>query len=68
MPGVQERVRLRHLPSQALRLPEANRHGKTKKEARQSLTDTIALILEDRREDALRGVPDDEERETVTHE
>ena len=30
--------------------------------------DAIALILEDRREDALRGVPDDAERETVTVE
>jgi len=39
--------------------------GKTKEEARQSLADAIALISEDRREDGLRGVPPDAERETV---
>jgi hypothetical protein len=37
-----------------------------KEEARQSLIEAIALILEDRRDDALRGVPEDAERETVT--
>ena len=46
-------------------IPGANGQGKTKEEARQSLADAIALILEDRREDGLRGVPDDAERETV---
>ncbi len=46
----------------------ANGQGRTKELARQSLSDAIALILEDRREDALRGVPDDVERETVTLE
>ena len=35
-------------------------------EARTSLTQAIALILEDRREEGLRGVPPDAERETVT--
>ena len=49
-------------------IPGANGQGQTKEEARQSLADAIALILEDRREDALRGVPDDAERETVTLE
>ena len=44
----------------------ANGQGKTKEEARQSLSDAIALILADRREDALRSVPADAERETVT--
>ena len=43
----------------------ANGQGRTKEEARKSLTDAIALILEDRRADALRGVPADAERETV---
>ncbi len=47
-------------------IPGANGQGRTKEQARQSLSDAIALILEDRREDALRGVPDDAERETVT--
>lgn len=47
-------------------IPGANGQGKTKEEARQSLADAISLILEDRREDALRGVPKHAERETVT--
>jgi len=46
-------------------IPGANGQGRTKEEARQSLADAIALILEDRREDGLRGVPPDAERETV---
>lgn len=49
-------------------IPGANGQGKTKEEARQSLAEAIALILEDRREDALRGLPKDAERETVTVE
>jgi predicted RNase H-like HicB family nuclease len=49
-------------------IPGANGQGKTKEEARASLADAIALILEDRREDALRGAPADAERETVTVE
>ncbi len=49
-------------------IPGANGQGETKEEARQNLADAIALILEDRREDALRGMPDDAERETVTLE
>ena len=46
-------------------IPGANGQGKTKEDARQSLADAIALILEDRREDALRGIPDDADKETV---
>lgn len=38
-------------------LPGANGQGRTAQEARDSLRDAIALILEDRREDALRGMP-----------
>jgi len=49
-------------------IPGANGQGKTKEEARRSLAEAIALILEDRREDGLRGVPDDVEQETVTLE
>ncbi len=49
-------------------IPAANGQGRTKEEARQSLADAIALILEDRLEDALRGLPHDAERETVTLE
>lgn len=49
-------------------IPGANGQGRTKEEARQSLADALALILEDRRQDSLRGVPDPVERETVTLE
>lgn len=49
-------------------LPGANGQGRTKDEARASLSDAIILILEDRREDGLRGVPPDAERETITVE
>ena len=47
-------------------IPGANGQGRTKEEARRSLVDAIALILQDRREEGLRGVPPDAERETVT--
>ncbi|MCA1852912.1 MAG: type II toxin-antitoxin system HicB family antitoxin [Beggiatoa sp.] len=46
-------------------IPGANGQGRTKEEARASLADAIALILEDRREDGLRGIPDDAERDVV---
>ncbi|HKO58227.1 MAG TPA: type II toxin-antitoxin system HicB family antitoxin [Thermoanaerobaculia bacterium] len=46
-------------------IPGANGQGRTTQEARESLGAAIALILEDRREDALRGVPDSAIRETV---
>src|SRR6266702_8692742 len=38
-------------------IPGANGQGRTKEESRASLAEAIALILEDRREDALRGAP-----------
>jgi predicted RNase H-like HicB family nuclease len=47
-------------------IPGANGQGKSKEEARESLAEAIALILEDRREEGLRGVPPDAVRETVT--
>ena len=46
----------------------ANGQGKTKEDARKSLADAISLILEDRREDGLRGAPPDALRETVAIE
>lgn len=46
-------------------VPGANGQGKTLEEARANLAEAIALILEDRREDAMRGLPDDAVRETV---
>ena len=46
-------------------IPGANGQGRTREEARESLADAIALILDDRREDSLRGLPPDAEKETV---
>ncbi len=46
-------------------IPGANGQGRSPEEARQSLAAAIALILEDRREDGLRGLPADARRETV---
>ena len=46
-------------------IPGANGQGRTKEEARESLAGAIALILEDRRKDYLRGVPTEAERETI---
>ncbi|MCY4530380.1 MAG: type II toxin-antitoxin system HicB family antitoxin [Chloroflexi bacterium] len=47
-------------------IPGANGQGKTKEEARIDLGEAIALILEDRRRDGLRGVPSDALQETIT--
>ena len=47
-------------------IPGANGQGKTKEEALESLSEAIALILEDRREDGLGGVPPGAIREMVT--
>ena len=46
-------------------IPGANGQGRTVGECRKSLVAAIALILEDRREDALRGVPEDALREVL---
>jgi len=46
-------------------VPGANGQGKTVDECRESLAEAISLILQDRREDALRGVPKDAIRDTV---
>lgn len=46
-------------------VPGANGQGRTKDEARSSLASAIGLILIDRREDALRFLPDEAERGTV---
>jgi predicted RNase H-like HicB family nuclease len=46
-------------------VPGANGQGSTIEECRASLAEAIALILEDRREDVLRGVPSDAVREMV---
>jgi predicted RNase H-like HicB family nuclease len=47
-------------------VPGANGQGETVDEALESLRDAIALILEDRRADALRGLSDDAIQTTVS--
>ena len=47
-------------------IPGANGQGHTVEECRADLSDAIALVLEDRREDGLRGVPENAIRQTVT--
>ncbi len=46
-------------------VPGANGQGKSKSEAISSLSEAIRLILQDRREDAFRGLPADAEKELV---
>ena len=46
----------------------ANGQGHTIEECRENLAAAISLILEDRREDAMRGVPSDALREVVVVE
>ena len=47
-------------------IPGANGQGDTVEECRQNLAQAIELILEERRKDVLRGVPDDAIRQTVS--
>lgn len=49
-------------------IPGANGQGLTIEECRENLAEAIALILEDRREDALRGLPDNAMRDMVVVE
>lgn len=49
-------------------VPGANGQGRTIEECRTNLAEAIALILEDRREDALRGLPQDAIQDVVTVE
>lgn len=46
-------------------IPGANGQGRTADECRENLAEAIALILEDRRADGLRGAPADAIKETV---
>ena len=46
-------------------IPGANGQGETIEACRENLAQAIALILEDRREDGLRGVPPDAIRDVV---
>lgn len=47
-------------------IPGANGQGHTHEECRADLAAAIQLILEDRREDGLRGMPPEAIRETIT--
>ena len=47
-------------------LPGANGQGKTKEECLESLGEAINLILEDRRQDVLPGLPEDAIQEIIT--
>ena len=49
-------------------IPGANGQGETKEEALESLKEAIKLILEDRLEESLKGLPEEAIRETVTVE
>jgi len=49
-------------------VPGANGQGESLEECRESLKEAVKLILKDRLEDALRGVPDNAVRETVVIE
>jgi len=46
-------------------IPGANGQGETIEETKESLKNAIKLILDDRLEDILRGIPDDAICETV---
>lgn len=46
-------------------IPGANGQGHTLEECRENLAQAITLILEDRREDGLRGLPPDAIRDVV---
>ncbi len=49
-------------------VPGANGQGKTKEECLANLSEAIGLILEDRRQDALRGIPEGATPEVVSLE
>ncbi|MSO24299.1 MAG: type II toxin-antitoxin system HicB family antitoxin [Acidobacteria bacterium] len=46
-------------------IPGINGQGRTIEECRQYLTEAVSLILADRLEDSLRGIPEDAIREVV---
>ncbi len=46
-------------------VPGANGQGETIEETKNNLRQAVELILEDRREDILRGLPDDVIQDTV---
>ena len=46
-------------------VPGANGQGKTREECLANLREAIALVLENRREDSIRAMPPEAERELV---
>ncbi len=46
-------------------IPGANGQGRTKEECLNSLSEAIELILDDQRQDSLRGIPNDAISEMV---
>jgi predicted RNase H-like HicB family nuclease len=46
-------------------IPGANGQGRNREEALRSLADAVALILEHQREETLRGLPADADRDIV---
>jgi predicted RNase H-like HicB family nuclease len=54
--------------AQCPEVPEANGQGRTPEEAKNDLVAAIELVLEDRREDALKAASADAVREVVTVE
>ncbi len=50
----------------AAEIPGANGQGRSREECLDSLSSAIELILEDRREDSLRGLPPEADRQVVT--
>ncbi len=46
-------------------IPGASGQGETIEEAKNNLKEAIELILEDRKEDVLRGLPEDVIRDTI---
>ena len=46
-------------------VPGANGQGLTKEECLKNLADAIKLILKDRREDVMRGLPKDVQKEKI---
>ena len=47
-------------------VPGANGQGRTVEKCKQNLSEAINLILEDRREDAFRSIPEGAQKESVT--
>lgn len=49
-------------------IPGANGQGRTRDECKQNLSEAIALILQDRLEDGLRGLPEETEQDVAPTE